>query len=89
VSEQLHLVDVVETGPGPDTRSRTAKPLTANQQRALDYIASRDGTTCDELGAWIHAHRERRPHSVDVRCDWCAKTGRQLVTSKALAPLLT
>lgn len=83
MTEQLKLVD--------DTKivSSHQRTLTANQQLAFDYIASRDGVTCDEIGAWVHAHRARRPHSVDVRCDWCAKTGRQLVTSKALAPLVT
>lgn len=68
---------------------RQPKPLTRNQQLAFDYIRERDGVTVDEVGAWIHAHRERRPHGVDSRCEWCAKTGLQTVRSKGLAPLVT
>lgn len=82
MSEQLQLVDETAT-------PRAPRKLTANQQLAWDFIRARDGVTCDEIGAWVHAHRERRPHGVDDRCDWCARTGRQLVTSKALKPLLT
>lgn len=68
---------------------RSTKPLTANQQLAFDYIRERDGVTVDEVGAWLHAHREKRPHGVDQRCEWCAKTGLQTVRSKGLAPLVT
>lgn len=77
--EQPTLVDV----------PAAPKPLTENQQRAFDYIRARDGVTVDEIGAYLHAHRAKRPHSVDDRCEWCAKTGRQTVTSKGLAPLVT
>lgn len=65
------------------------KPLTRNQQLAWDYIRERSGVTADEIGAYIHAHRDTRPHSVDVRCEWCAKTGRQTAQSKGLKPLVT
>lgn len=76
MTDQLAIVDV-------------PKPLTPNQQLAFDYIRERSGVTVDEIGAWLHAHRDRRPHSADARCEWCAKTGRQTVTSKGLAPLVT
>lgn len=77
--QQLPLIDI----------PATPRPLTRNQRLAHDYLRDHPGVTVDEIGAWIHAHNETRPHSIDVRCDWCAKTGRQTVTSKALAPLVT
>lgn len=66
-----------------------AKPLTARQQLAFDYVREHDGVTADEVGAWLHAHRDKRPHGVDVRCDWCAKEGLSVLRSKAVAPLVT
>ena len=65
------------------------KPLTARQQQAFDYVREHDGVNCDEVGAWLHAHRDKRPHSVDERCDWCARDGRSVLTSVALKPLVT
>lgn len=78
MSEQLHLVDVP-----------AVRPLTPRQQLALEFIGSHDGVTSDEVGAHLHAHRGRRPHSVDERCDWCARDGRAVATSVALKPLVT
>ena len=64
--------------------------LTDRQQLALDYLAAHpDGRSADEVGAWLHAHRDRRPHSVDVRCDYCGMDGRSVLGSKALKPLVT
>lgn len=63
--------------------------LTPRQQQAVAFIAEHDGVTADEIGAHLHAHRERRPHSVDERCRWCAKDGLHTVRSKAVAPLVT
>lgn len=77
MTDQLHLVDVP-----------AAKPLTARQQLALEYIGSRDGVTADEIAAWLHSHKTSRPHSVDERCDFCAKDGRAVATSVALRPLV-
>ena len=78
MTQQLALVDVA------------APPkLTVNQQRAFDYIRARDGVTADEVGAFLHAHRDRRPHGVDDRCKWCAKTGLGVLRSKGLRPLVT
>jgi hypothetical protein len=65
------------------------KPLTDRQQLAFDYVRGRDGVSADEVGAFLHAHRDRRPHGVDERCDWCARDGRSVLTSKALKPLVT
>lgn len=62
--------------------------LTPRQQLAFDYVRERDGATADEVGAFLHAHRDRRPHGVDDRCNWCTKDGRGVLTSKALAPLV-
>lgn len=87
MTEQL-AIDTVR-GPDQGTLERAAKPLTSNQQLAFDYIRERDGVTVDEIGAYLHAHRDKRPHGVDQRCEWCAKTGRQTVQSKALKPLVT
>lgn len=85
MSEQLALT---ESGAAL-TNLRSAKPLTRNQQLAFDYIRERDGVTADEVGAFLHAHRDKRPHGVDARCDWCARDGRSVLTSKALKPLVT
>ena len=68
---------------------RKEKPLRPRQQLAFDYVRERDGVTADEVGAFLHAHRDKRPHSVDARCDWCARDGRSVLTSVALKPLVT
>lgn len=65
-----------------------AKPLTFKQQLAWDYIRERDGVTADEIGAWLHAHRDRQPHGVDERCDWCARDALSVLRSKAIQPLV-
>lgn len=83
MTDQLALVEVAVPDRGP-------KPLSVNQQRAHDYLADHPaGVTVDEIGAYIHTFRDRNPHGVDVRCDWCAKAGRSVVTSKGLGPLVT
>lgn len=87
MSEQL-AIDTVR-GPDRGTAARTAKPLTERQQLAFDYVRERSGVSCDEVGAFLHAHRDKRPHGVDARCDWCARDGRSVLTSKAVAPLVT
>lgn len=66
-----------------------AKTLTARQQLAFDYVRERTGVTAEEVGAYLHARKERRPHSIDKRCDYCARDGRGVLTSKAVAPLVT
>lgn len=63
--------------------------LTPRQQLAFDYLQANDGVAADEVGAYLHAHRDRRPHPVGERCDWCAKDGLSVLRSKALAPLVT
>jgi hypothetical protein len=67
----------------------TPKPLKPRQQLAFDYVRERDGVTADEVGAWLHAHKDKRPHSADVRCDWCARDGLSVLKSKAVAQLVT
>lgn len=66
-----------------------APQLTPRQQLAFDYLQANDGVSADEVGAWLHAHRDRRPHPVGERCDWCAKDGLSVLRSKGLAPLVT
>jgi hypothetical protein len=66
-----------------------AKPLTDRQQLAFDYVRERNGVTADEVGAYLHSCKERRPHSIDDRCDYCARDGRGVLISKAVAPLVT
>jgi hypothetical protein len=63
--------------------------LTARQQRAYDYLAAHDGVTADEVGAYLHGQRDRNPHGMDTRCDWCGRDGLQVLRSKALAPHIT
>jgi hypothetical protein len=66
-----------------------APKLTARQELAWGFVRERDGVSADEVGAYLHAHRERRPHGVDERCEWCARDGRSVLQSKALKPLVT
>lgn len=84
MTDQLTLVDV-----GSAVPDRGPKPPSERQQRALDYVFAHDGVTADEVGAWLHTHNERRPHGVDERCDFCARDGRGVLCSKAVAPLVT
>lgn len=65
--------------------------LTDRQRLAWDHIRSiPGGVTADEVGAWLHAHREphMRPHGLDERCEWCAQTGLDVIRSKALKGLV-
>lgn len=64
------------------------RALSARQQLAFDYVRAHDGVTADEVGASLHTHRDRRPHGVDDRCEWCSRDGRAVLTSKALKPLV-
>lgn len=63
--------------------------LTPRQQLAYQYLRDHDGVTADEVGAWLHTHRDKKPHSVDERCDYCARDGLSVLRSKALTPLVT
>lgn len=83
MSEQLALAGVDTPQPSP------VRPLKPRQQLAWEYVRERDGVTADEVGAWLHAHKDRRPHGVDERCEWCARDGRSVLQSKALKPLVT
>jgi hypothetical protein len=86
MTEQLAIDGAVRTA---DSAVRTAKPLRPRQQLAFDYVRERDGVTADEVGAYLHANKDRRPHPVDERCDWCARDGRSVLTSVAVRPLVT
>lgn len=83
------MTEQLDLGVAVPIRSKGSKELTGRQQLAFDYVRERGGVTADEVGAWLHAHRDKRPHSVDVRCDYCARDGRSVLTSKALGPLVT
>jgi hypothetical protein len=87
MSEQLALDEV--RGPDQGTLERATKPLTHRQQLAFDYVRERDGVSADEVGAFLHAHRDKRPHGVDARCTFCTRDGRSVLTSVALKPLVT
>ncbi len=86
MTEQLALTSETDLS---HVRTAAPKPLTDRQQLAFDYVRERDGVSADEVGAFLHAHRDKRPHGVDQRCDWCARDGRSVLTSKALKPLIT
>lgn len=73
---------------GTRTLGPTGRPLTRLQQLTFDYVAAHEGVSIDEVGALLHAHRPRRPHSMDERCVWCARHGRSMLESVALRPLL-
>ena len=69
----------------PLFKTEPAMPsLTVKQQLAFDYVRAHDSVYADEVGAWLHAHRDKHPHSVDERCEWCARDGRAVLTSRAL-----
>jgi hypothetical protein len=75
---------------GDDTliASSNQRPLTDRQQLAWQFVRMHDGVSADEVGALLHAHRERRPHDLADRCQFCARDGRSVLTSKALQPLV-
>lgn len=76
-AEQRTLQGNVETITGG---GRKLKP---RQQHAYDWLrAQPGGVYADELGAHMHRHAD------DQRCEWCARTGHELLRSKALAPLV-
>jgi hypothetical protein len=82
VTEQLALTD------GEFLLESKEKPLTDRQQLAWQFVRMHDGVSADEVGALLHAHKDRRPHGVDDRCQFCARDGRSVLTSKALQPLV-
>jgi hypothetical protein len=61
--------------------------LTERQQAAYDLIAASDGVDAGTIGSNWHALRGK--HAADARCDYCDTDGRDVVRSKALAPLVT
>lgn len=55
--------------------------LTDRQQLALEFVASHQPVTSDELGAFLHQDRLARGlkgHGSDERCDYCAGEGREM-----------
>lgn len=68
----------------PPTPIPTLTPRQAHAYRLVQTTPG--GITADELGAATHADQGR--HSIDERCEWCAKLGLDLMRSKALAPLV-
>jgi len=76
VSDQPTLVDVA------------AEPkLTDRQRFAYESIQASDtGLYADEVGAILHERQGR--HHQDQRCEWCARTGLDVLRSKAVAPLV-
>lgn len=74
---------------GPRTISRDGRPLTRRQELVLDLLREHpDGRDAAEIGAWLHAHRARRPHGVDDRCLYCASDAVGVLRSAGLRPLL-
>lgn len=71
------------------TIGRDGRPLTRRQELVLAFLREhRDGRDAAEIGAWLHAHRARRPHGVDDRCLYCASDAAGVLRSAALRPLL-
>lgn len=69
------------------TIAANGKPLTPRQQRAFDLVRSTPGgITADELGAQLHADAGK--HHPDSRCNWCVQTGKDVLDSKAVGPLV-
>ena len=64
-----------------------APRFTPRQQAAYDLLATRNGATAGEIGA--HWHELRGKHAATARCEWCESDGRDVVTSRALRPLVT
>lgn len=81
MTEQLHI----DGGATPLTAA--GKALTARQARAYALVQSTPGgITADELGAQLHADAGK--HHPDTRCTWCASTGKSVLESKAVGPLV-
>jgi hypothetical protein len=55
--------------------------LTERQRFAFDFLRrhAQDGVTADELGAALHARREK--HDEGERCTWCAQEGQAVLKS--------
>lgn len=61
--------------------------LSPRQQAAYDYVAAHNGVPADAIGSnW---HELRGKHAATARCTWCDADGRDVVTSRALKPLVT
>lgn len=71
----------------PVTIGATGRTLTARQQRAFDLVrTTAGGLTAEELGARLHADAGK--HDPDAQCTWCESTGRDVLGSAALGPLV-
>jgi hypothetical protein len=57
----------------------TEKKLGVRQTLVLLRLQAMGQTTDDEAGALIHANRGK--HDESVRCDWCAREGRDVLVS--------
>lgn len=69
------------------TVTPAGKALTPRQQRVYDLARTTPGgITADEAGAQLHADAGK--HHPDSRCQWCASTGKDVLESKAVGPLL-
>lgn len=54
--------------------------LTPRQEQALEHVrAAAGGATDEDVGAALHATRERRPHPRREPCEWCASDGRSVL----------
>ena len=54
--------------------------LTDRQETALAHVrATPRGATDEDVGAALHAVRERRPHPAHDPCEWCATDGRSVL----------
>lgn len=64
--------------------------LTPRQERALEIVrATAGGTTGEDVGAALHAERERRPHPRHEPCEWCASDGRSVLDALRRRGLVT
>jgi len=64
------------------------RPLTDRQQFVWHLIrASCEGLTAEQVGAALHA--QKGSHPADEPCVYCGRDGRAVLTSKAVAPLVT
>lgn len=64
------------------------KPLRERQAFVWHLVrASSEGMTATEVGAALHAQKGN--HAVDEPCIYCARDGRSVLTSEAVAPLVT
>jgi hypothetical protein len=57
------------------------RELTERQRQAFEYLRDEGPVSSEELGAFLHSIRERKRHRPELRCDWCAQDGRQVILS--------